>query len=120
MTEEKKEPEKLTHWKKFTNPKYLGSHDFNPGQEVTVTIDKVVREMVKGEKGKEEECSVLYFIKAKKPMIMNKVNAKIITKVLGTPYIEKWNGGKIILYVTMVDAFGETVEAIRVRNIKPA
>lgn len=31
----------LTHWRKLTNPNYLGSHDFQPNQEVKVTIERV-------------------------------------------------------------------------------
>ncbi|MGL4598518.1 MAG: hypothetical protein ACRCYO_13455 [Bacteroidia bacterium] len=119
MIDTPKEEPKLTHWKKLTNPKYLGSHDWTDrGKEATMTIDKVVREMVKGDKGKEEECTICYFEKSPKPMILNKVNAKIITKVLETPYIEQWKGRRIILYVTKVDAFGEIVDAIRVKNQK--
>ena len=35
-----------THWKKLNNPDYLGSYAFQPGEEKTVTIKEVKREMV--------------------------------------------------------------------------
>ena len=35
-----------THWKKLTNPNYLGSYAFQPGEEKTVTIKEVKRELV--------------------------------------------------------------------------
>jgi hypothetical protein len=108
---------KVTHWKALTNPKYVGAHDFQPGQEITVTIDKVVREMVKGTDGKEEECTVAYFVNAKKPMILNKTNCKIITKNTKTPYIEEWKGKSVTLYVAKVKAFGDVVDAIRIKSI---
>lgn len=108
----------VTHWKKLTNPNYIGSHDFQPNQELTVTIESVANEMVKNMDGKEESCIVAKIRGAKKPLILNKTNCKLITKVLETPYIEQWSGGKIILYVAKVKAFGEIVDAIRVKNQK--
>jgi hypothetical protein len=51
-------------------------------------------------------------------MIINKTNAKIITKILDTPFIEHWVGKSIIIYAAKVRAFGEMVEALRVKNQK--
>ena len=106
---------KVTHWKKLTNPNYIGAHDFQPNQELTITLDTISNEMVKGQDGKDEQCIVAKIKGAKKPMILNKTNCKIIAKNLGTPYIEEWTGKSITLYVAKVKAFGEYVEAIRVR-----
>lgn len=111
----------VTHWKKLTNPNYIGAHDFQPGQELTVTIESVASELVKHFDGKsveEDTCIIAKLKGAKKPMIVNKTNAKIITKNLGTPYIEEWAGKQITLYVAKVRAFGETVDAIRVKSNK--
>lgn len=110
----------VTHWKKLTNPNYIGAHDFQPGQELTITIESVGNEMVKNMDGKDESCIVARIKGAKKPLILNKTNCKLISKVLGTPYIEQWGGGKVILYVAKVKAFGEVVDAIRVKNQKVA
>jgi hypothetical protein len=112
------ETKTVTHWKKLTNPNYIGSHDFQPGQELTVTIEGVTNEMVKcfdGKQLKEESCIVVRLKGAKKPMILNKTNAKIIAKNLESNYIEDWVGKQITLYVAKVRAFGEFVEAIRVK-----
>lgn len=116
MTTETTQP--VTHWKKLTNPNYIGSHDFQPGQEITVTIESVAKEVVKGMDGKDEQCIVAKVKGASKPLILNKTNCKIISKVLDTPYIEQWTGGRIILYVAKVKAFGDMVDAIRVKNQK--
>lgn len=119
MENEKNTPQeaaKVTHWKKLTNPNYIGAHDFQPNQELTVTIETITPEMVKNMDGKEEQCIVAKLRGAKKPIILNKTNCKIITKLLKTPYIEEWTGQKITLYVAKVKAFGEIVEAIRVKN----
>lgn len=110
----------VTHWKKLTNPNYIGAHDLQPGQEVKITFEKIVQEMVKGQDGKEEQCVVAYLKGAKKPMILNKTNMKIITKVLDTPYVEQWRGKSVIIYTAKVKAFGELVDALRVKNQKVA
>lgn len=109
----------VTHWKKLTNPNYIGSHDLQPGQKLIVTIESVQQEVVKGQDGKEETCIVARIKGAKKPMILNKTNCKIIAKVYDTPYIEEWSGKQIIIYSAKVRAFGEIVDALRVENKKP-
>lgn len=118
MNETQPEQPKVTHWKKLTNPNYIGAHDLQPNQELTLTIDAVLQEMVKNQDGKDEMCIVARIKGAKKPMILNKTNCKIITKVLDTPYIEEWAGRKIIIYVAKIKAFGEAMDALRVKNQK--
>lgn len=110
--------DKVTHWKKLTNPNYIGSHDLQPGQEVVITLRSIANEMVKGPDGKEEQCVVAQIDGARKPMILNKTNMKIIAKVLDTPYIEEWSGRKVKIYSAKVKAFGELVDALRVKNEK--
>jgi hypothetical protein len=109
-----------THWKKLNNPDYLGSYAFQPGEEKTVTIKAVKREMVfnPSNNGKEE-CTVAYFVEDVKPLILNTTNCKAIAKVWGTPYIEDWTGRKITLKVKKISAFGEMVDAVRVSNERP-
>ena len=108
-----------THWKKLTNPNYLGSYAFQPGEEKTVTITEVKREIVQSQNGKEE-CTVAHFAEDIKPLILNKTNCDAIAKVWGTPYIEDWSGKKITLKVKKVSAFGDMVDAVRVGKERPA
>lgn len=110
-----------THWKKYNNPDYLGSYAFQPGEEKTVTIQEVKRELVfnPSNSGKEE-CTVAHFVEDVKPLILNVTNCKTISKVWGTPYIEDWAGRKITLKVKKITAFGEMVDAVRVSNERPA
>ena len=109
-----------THWKKLNNPDYLGSYAFQPGEEKTVTIDRVEREMVfnPSNNGKEE-CTVAHFVEDVKPLILNTTNCKTIAKVWGTPYIEDWAGRRITLKVKKISAFGEMVDAVRVSGDRP-
>lgn len=107
-----------THWKKLTNPDYFGAYSLQQGEERVVEILSVSREQVTGADGKKDECTVA-FLKGEKPLILNKTNCKTISKVLKTPFIEEWVGTKIILYSEPVKAFGEVVDAIRVKNATP-
>lgn len=107
----------LTHWRRLTNPNYIGSEILQPNQELKLTIEKVQKEQVKTAEG-TQECIVAYFKGGSKGMIINKTNAKIITKVLDSPYIEQWVGKSIIIYSAKVRAFGEMVDALRVKNQK--
>lgn len=109
-----------THWKKLSNPDYLGAYALEPGKDLVVTIKSVGEERVTGTDGKKEDCIVAHFAEAGvKPMILNATNCKTISKIYGTPYIEEWRGCAIQLYVAEVQAFGDTVEALRVRKYKP-
>ena len=108
-----------THWKKTMNPDYLGAYALEPGQELILTIKHIQEETVTGPDGKKEQCSVIHFVERVKPMILNATNAKAIAKVIGSPYIEDWYGRKIQVYSATVRAFGEMVDALRVRDFAP-
>jgi len=110
--------ENLTHWKAFLNLDYMGAYSLTPGEERVVEIVSVGREMVKGSDGKEKECTVAK-LKNEKPFILNRTNCKTLTKIYKTPYIEQWAGKKIIVYADKVKAFGEEVEALRIRPTEP-
>lgn len=110
----------LTHWKKLTNCDYLGAYALEPNQDLIVTIKSVSNELVTGADGKKETCMVMRFMENVKPMVLNATNSKTITKLLKTPYIEEWAGRKIQLYIqTGVKAFGDVVDALRVRPYLP-
>ena len=108
-----------THWKKLINPDYLGAYSLDPGKDMVLTIKVVRKEMVTGADGKKEECIVCYWQEEQKPMILNVTNCKMIAKLLKTPYIERWAGHRIQIGSEVVSAFGEKVEALRVRNTLP-
>jgi hypothetical protein len=107
--------ENKTHWKKLTSTNYIGAYSMpTDGSNIVLTIKNVVREKVKGENGKEEECTVAYFQEDSKPMILNRTNCKAITMAYKTPYIEEWAGCKVEITVANVKVGGETVEALRI------
>jgi hypothetical protein len=107
----------LTHWKKLQNPLYLGSYDFQPGEERIVTVKDVKREMVKGQEGTEEH-TIVHFTEGYKPMIMNATNSKMLTNLSGSPYVEKWIGTSFKLVIVKIKAFGEFIDALRIKSEK--
>lgn len=114
---------KQTHWRKILNTDYLGGFDLADDQgkfnDIVVTIKDVKRETVKDQNGKEDVCLVAHFKESVKPMILNVTNSKTITKLLKTPYIERWAGNRIQIGTEKVKAFGEIHDALRVRNYPP-
>lgn len=107
-----------THWKKLINPDYIGAYALDPGKDLIVQIEQVRREMVTGADGKKEECTVAHLV-GQKPLILNVTNCKTIEKLYG-PYIEDWGGKYITLYAAKVKAFGDVVEALRIRPKAPS
>ena len=108
-----------THWKKMVNMDYLGTYSLEDGQDMTLTIDFVRQEVVTGNCGRKEQCMVAHFKENVKPMILNRTNAKTITKVCGSPYIEDWNGKRITLYADTTRFGGDIVECLRIRPYAP-
>lgn len=106
------------HWKKTTNPAYLGAYDFDDGKDMIVQIKDVKPEMVQNQQGREEK-QIMYFEGNIKPWILNTTNMKTIANVCGSNYFDEWVGKKIQLYVTLVSAFGTTTDAVRVREFAP-
>lgn len=108
-----------THWKKLDNPNYLGAYSLMDGsnEELVVTIEKVIVEEVKTERG-SDFCKVAY-MKGQKPLILNATNCKTITKMVGSPYVEDWVGQQITLYVANLKIKKEWMDVIRVRSKKP-
>ncbi len=94
---------------------YLKAEDFDEGQLMIVTIDRVEIETL-GKK--QEEKPVLYFQEQVKPIVMNKTNASIIGNLYGQE-TDNWTGKRIVLFTMEVDSFGDVVRAIRVKTTAP-
>lgn len=110
---------KLTHWKQLKNPDYIGAYALQPGEELILTIKSCGLEQVVGTDGKKQDCLVVHFVEDVKPMILNNTNAKTISKVHQTPYMEQWQGKQIQIFARRIRAFGEDVDALRVRDFVP-
>ena len=113
--------EQKTHWKSLVNNDYIGAYTLmQTGQAVdlVVKITNVTRQQVKGEGGKSEECTVAT-LEGQKPFIVNRTNAKTITKIYDSPYIQDWIGKTITLFVARVKVGSDTVDALRIRPVAP-
>lgn len=114
-----------THWRTLYNPDYLGAYalvNSTTGKyaDIIATIASVRVENVVGADGKREDCMVMRFVERDtKPMIVNATNAKMMEKLFHTPIIEDWAGRKIQIGVESVKAFGDVVDALRIRKFLP-
>ena len=109
------------HWKKQFNYDFLGSYSLDGKREATATVTKMGTEKVTGQQGRKEDCFVVHFKEFDKPMILNRTNAKAIEKVAGSGLVQDWIGTQVTLYVEKgVKAFGEVVDALRIRDKKPS
>lgn len=107
-----------THWKTNFSYKYTGAYELQPGETKILTIQKIGREEVMNTTGQKEMCTVAYFKESSKPMVLNKTNCKTIEKLYG-PYLEDWSGKRIIIESRKVKAFGDEVDALRVKKCIP-
>lgn len=88
---------------------YIKAADLQ-GQQVTVTIVRVVTELI----GSDEHKPVVYFQGKEKGLVLNKTNANAIAQAYGYE-TDDWEGQKIVLFEAMVEFQGRTVAAVRVR-----
>lgn len=108
-----------THYRKLVNPEFLGAYSLDDGKDIVLTIDYIKVETVTGTDGKKEDLPVCHWKENQKGMILNSTNMKMIAKVLGSNYIEDWSGKQIQIGIEKVKAFGDLVEALRVRRYAP-
>lgn len=108
----------MTHIMELFPPsKYVAAFELK-GRDVTLTITRVVAEMIEGENNRKDKRPILYFEEAKKPFIMNKTNAKVLIKLYGPDYTQ-WTGKRVTIFPTTTKMAGEVVECIRVRPVVP-
>lgn len=101
--------EQLTHYKATKDNRFLGSWDLVAGEkngkpvykEIVVEIDKVgIQEEIENHQTNSKDIkNVVYFKNGIKPMVLNATNTKMIVSVSGSPFMEKWSGTKVMIYV---------------------
>lgn len=101
--------EKLTHYKATKDNKFLGSWDLVIGEqngkpkyrEIIVEIDKIgIQEEIENHQTNSKDIkNVVYFKNGIKPMVLNATNTKMIATATGSPFMEKWAGAKVLIYV---------------------
>ncbi len=83
-------------------------------KEHNVTIDKIEVVEVKDDSDKAMNKLQVSFVGKEKTLLLNKTNAKVIAAGLGDDYSD-WPGKGIVMYPTVCDFAGKTVDCIRVR-----
>lgn len=110
-----------THYKKLMNRDYLGSYSLQTETgftELVVEIVSVEQKEITGPNNNKDVCMVAT-LKNEKPFIINATNAKSISIVAGSDFVEDWSGVRITLFVAKVSAFGAMHDALRVREVAP-
>lgn len=110
------------HWKKIvSDPQYICEADFDEGEEKVLTLAYVnASETVVTAEGKSKKAVAHWKEPNNKPMILNVARSKAMEKVAGTPDVDKWVGVQFQLYIEKgIKAFGDVVNAVRVRPYKP-
>lgn len=109
--------------------RYLCAADLHD-KDVHLTIAELKVEDLQVKGGDSERKPVLYFEetrakaekqgnpKKEKRLVLNKTNALQIAALHGTE-TDEWVGKRITLYATMCQAFGDTVDCIRVKDTVP-
>ena len=95
--------------------KYLRAADFM-GKSVTKTISAVDSEKLRLADNSKVKKYIIHFEDTEKMLVLNKTNAYAIADVLDERDAAKWIGKQITLYPTTCEAFGKTVDCIRVEG----
>ena len=103
------------------NPNYLGSWDLEdiPNHELTLTIKDITEETVVGAEGRKEKNAICYFVEPYKPMVLNKTNKKTLVKMYKTKETKNLIGKRFTIIAVEVKAFGEIVDGLRIKKVKP-
>jgi hypothetical protein len=98
---------------------WLRSEDLNGPSVVTIIQVRDVK--FPGQRGESDQIKpVLVFRELEKDMIVNKTNFQALARITGRDSTEEWIGSKIQLRVEQVSAFGDVVDAIRIRPVPKA
>jgi hypothetical protein len=107
------EKEKLTHWKKNNDSRYISGEDLHDGisinkglkPEMVVVIDSFQDSETFDQNNQKNVVKTGFFLKELdsgkplyKPVILNNTNADFCIKEFGSQYMEHWIGKPFILY----------------------
>jgi hypothetical protein len=109
---------KKTHWKSLTDAEFLGAWSLEENENRVLKIKHVERKEITGPGGRKDDCTVATFEEGL-PMVINATNAKAISLVANSSYIEDWVGHSISVHMEMVKFKGDLVEGLRVDTVAP-
>ena len=96
---------------------YLGGWSFANGDQILTIKDVLEQDVRSKDSGTETKLTVI-FEETDLPLILNRTNADMISRVTGKSYTGDWIGHKIKIGSSKVRAFGDVWDAVRVRDEK--
>ena len=109
----------LPSWEKIIDPNFINSELIGTGgAEKVVTITDIDFAECYDEKTKKKVQKQTVFFQECKPLVLNKTNAKALKKLFSPNSDNPADcvGHKVILKVESIKAFGETLDAIRIKE----
>ncbi len=115
-----------TPWQKTFDPNFIGAWSLEDGEVFnTVVLKCELKEITSN--GKEFKERIVATLKDAPrngillPMVIgNKDNAKALQKLSGSQYVEDWKNIPVSIYVKKnIKAFGELVDALRIKDTPP-
>lgn len=97
---------------------YLYAYDLQ-GKDVTVVIESIKGGTLVGTGGKSNKKPVVRFKGKEKALALNITNARVIAGLYGGFDADSWIGKAVTLYPTTTTFGSQTVDCIRIRNVKP-
>jgi hypothetical protein len=109
----------MPDYRSFYDRNYIYAFDLL-GRDICVTVSEVKAAKVKDTEGKEQKKPILFFEESKegRGLVLCKTNGATIAALYGNN-TENWIGKRITLFPTTTQAFGKTVECVRVRPSVP-
>lgn len=108
----------MPDFRSFFDYKWVRAWDLG-GREVTVVIERVEAGILENKQAKKrDKAPILYLRGAKKPLALNKTNAKTIAGLYGNN-TDAWIGKSITIYPTRTTFGPDEVDCIRVRPQVP-
>lgn len=112
-----------THYKKLANPDYMGAYSLDDGNNGYFEVDAIVKyvktQQVTSPQGKKSQ-ELVGFTDKPKPFVINATAQKVLVRLSKSRYVEDWTNIPITFYVeTGVKAFGDVVDALRIKAQKP-
>lgn len=109
--------ESKTHWRTVLMTDHLAGDELDGDVTVEINRYEIVKVYSKEEHGKIDKF-VIYFKGQAKGMIVTKRKAEAISEALGSPKIEDWIGGRIVIFPKKETHFGKTFPVINVKKAK--
>ena len=102
----------------YLDSRFLSSNDIAGFGDVTVEIEscKLVKQLRFQNGNTEDNAKLLYFAGKKKPLVLNKTNARELIRLASSANVKDWHGMKVTLYTITGNFFGKQQLALRIKG----